>query len=88
MNARNAYMSQMVSTASPARLLVMLLERLARDVEQAAEAQEAGEHLAARPHLLIHAQEIVLELLHLAAPRPLGRRRAARGHLRLAAHRS
>ena len=32
MNARNAYVGQMVQTASPARLLVMLLERLARDV--------------------------------------------------------
>ena len=62
MNARNAYMGQMVQTASPSRLLVMLLERLSRDVEQAAQAQEAGEHLTAVPHLL-HAQEIVMELL-------------------------
>lgn len=62
MNARNAYVGQMVGTASPARLLVMLLERLALDVQRAADCQEAGDHLAAGPHL-IHAQEIVLELV-------------------------
>jgi flagellar protein FliS len=61
MNARNAYASQMVDTASPARLLIMLLERLGRDVQQAADAQEAGDFLGAG-RLLIHAQEIVLEL--------------------------
>jgi flagellar protein FliS len=60
-SARNAYMGGMVSTASPARLLVMLFERLGRDVEQAALCQEAGDFAAASP-LLIHAQEIVLEL--------------------------
>ena len=62
MNARNAYVSSSVQTASPARLLIMLLERLARDVENAATAQESGEFGAAGPHLL-HAQEIVLELM-------------------------
>ena len=63
MNAsvRDAYVGGMVNTASPARLLVMLFERLGRDVEQAALCQEAGEHVAANP-LLIHAQEIILEL--------------------------
>ncbi len=62
MNARNAYVTSSVQTASPSRLLIMLLERLVRDVAQAADAQEAGDHTAAGPHLL-HAQEIVLELL-------------------------
>ena len=62
MNARNAYVTSSVQTASPTRLLIMLFERLARDVEQAAAAQEAGEHRSATPHLL-HAQEIVLELM-------------------------
>lgn len=61
MNARNAYATQMVDTASPARLLIMLLERLARDVAQAAEAQESGDYIGAG-RLLIHAQQIVLEL--------------------------
>lgn len=62
MNARNAYVSSSVQTASPARLLIMLLERLARDVEQAAAAQEAGDFAAAAGPLM-HAQEIVLELM-------------------------
>ena len=63
MNAsvRNAYMGGMVSTASPARLLVMLFERLGTDVDRAIAAQETSDFLAASPHL-IHAQEIVLEL--------------------------
>ncbi len=60
-SARNAYMGGMVSTASPARLLVMLFERLGTDVDRAIASQEAGDFLAASPHL-IHAQEIVLEL--------------------------
>lgn len=60
-NAQNAYLAQSVATASPAKLLVMLYDRLVLDLERAAERQEASEHLAASPHLL-HAQEIVLEL--------------------------
>lgn len=60
-SARNAYVGGMVSTASPARLLVMLLERLGVDVEKAIECQQVGDFAAASPHLL-HAQEIVLEL--------------------------
>lgn len=59
--ARNAYVGATVSTASPARLLVMLFDRLGLDVQRAIECQEAGDFLAASPHLL-HAQEIVLEL--------------------------
>ncbi len=62
MNARNAYVTSSVQTASPSRLLVMLFERLARDVEQAAVAQEAGDFATASTNLL-HAQEIVLELM-------------------------
>lgn len=60
-SARNAYMGGMVSTASPARLLVMLFDRLGADVDRAIAAQEAGDFAAAGQHL-IHAQEIVLEL--------------------------
>lgn len=60
-NARAAYLDASVTTASPARLLVMLCERLVRDIRTAVEAQEAGDHAAAHPHLL-HAQDIVLEL--------------------------
>ena len=36
MNARNAYVTSSVQTASPSRLLVMLFERLARDAVPAA----------------------------------------------------
>jgi flagellar secretion chaperone FliS len=60
-SARNAYMGSMVSTASPARLLVLLYDRFVLDLQRAAELQEAGEHVAASDHLM-HAQEIVLEL--------------------------
>ncbi len=67
MNARNAYVTSSVQTASPSRLLVMLVERLARDVEQAAAAQEAGDHATASVQLM-HAQEIVIELLTSLRP--------------------
>jgi len=60
-NVRNTYVNGMVNTASPERLLLMLLDRLRRDVEWAADAQDAGQHDAASQQLL-HAQDIVLEL--------------------------
>jgi flagellar protein FliS len=60
-SARNTYMGSMVSTASPARLLVLLYDRLVLDLQRAADCQEGGQHLVASQHLM-HAQEIVLEL--------------------------
>ncbi|GAB2729280.1 flagellar export chaperone FliS [Nocardioides pakistanensis] len=60
-NPRAAYMGQMVTTANPQRLLVMLYDRLELDVQRALTAQQAVDHDAAREQLL-HAQEIVLEL--------------------------
>ena len=66
-HARNAYLGQSIATASPARLLVMLVDRLSLDVQRAEAAQEAGEHIAASGHLL-HAQEIVLELMTSLRP--------------------
>ncbi len=60
-SARAAYLGQMTSTASPARLLVMLVDRLVLDLERAIDLQEAGDHLAAS-EMLKHAQDIVLEL--------------------------
>lgn len=60
-NPRAAYMGASVSTASPARLLVMLCERLVLDVTRARNAQVAGDHAEAHRQL-VHAQEIVLEL--------------------------
>jgi len=60
-NARSAYMNASVATATPARLLVMLYDRLLLDVQRALLAQREGRHTDASSQLL-HAQEIVLEL--------------------------
>ncbi|HEY1134523.1 MAG TPA: flagellar export chaperone FliS [Nocardioides sp.] len=63
--ARNAqiaaYQTASVATASPARLLVMLYERLVADVQRALDAQQDG-RLEEAHHQLVHAQEIVIEL--------------------------
>ena len=60
-SARAAYMDASVATASPARLLVMLYERLTLDCQRALDAQRAGDHQEAHRQLL-HAQDIVMEL--------------------------
>jgi flagellar protein FliS len=60
-SSRNAYLGSMVTTASPARLLVMLYDRLVLDLQRAAEQQDALDHLAASENLM-HAQDIVMEL--------------------------
>lgn len=60
-SAQSAYRENSVATASPARLLVMLVERLVLDGERAHAAQQAGDWPSAHQHLL-HAQEIVIEL--------------------------
>ncbi len=60
-NARAAYMDASVATASPARLLVMLYERLVLDITRARDSQRSG--AVQEAHLqLMHAQDIVLEL--------------------------
>lgn len=59
--ARNAYMQNSVSTASPARLLVMLVDRLVLDVQRALDAQHVDDLPEAHRQLL-HAQDIVVEL--------------------------
>ena len=56
-----AYVQASVETASPARLLVMLYDRLVLDCRRALVAQQDGDHQAAHGHLL-HAQDIVAEL--------------------------
>ena len=56
-----AYLQASVETASPARLLIMLYDRLALDCQRAITAQESGDHAAAHEQLL-HAQAIVAEL--------------------------
>jgi flagellar protein FliS len=60
-NARNAYLDNAVSTASPARLLVMLVDRLVLDVQRGLDAQRAGQIQEAH-NQLVHAQEILVHL--------------------------
>jgi flagellar protein FliS len=54
-------MGDAVTTASPQRLLVMLYDRLALDLERAQAAFAAGDRTEANLQLQ-HAQDIVLEL--------------------------
>lgn len=61
LTAHAAYQSNAVTTASPARLLVMLVERLVLDVERGLGAQQQSDWESAHRHL-VHAQDIVLEL--------------------------
>ena len=60
-SARQRYAANAVTTASPARLLVMLYERLLRDLALAEQALEVRDHAKANDQLQ-HAQQIVLEL--------------------------
>lgn len=59
--ARSRYSSDNLSTASPARLLVMLYDRLVRDLVTAEQATRAGQFTVTTTEL-VHAQAIVLEL--------------------------
>lgn len=58
---RDRYVTDAVSTASPARLLVMLVDRLALDCERAVFGLSSGDSAFADENLR-HAQEIVIEL--------------------------
>ena len=58
---RARYLADSVNTASPARLLVMLYERLVLDLSQAEVAMRDGRREEGGEKLM-HAQEIVLEL--------------------------
>jgi len=62
--ARSRYARDSVTTASPARLLVMLYDRLVRDLVTAerALAEPGGAPAGDARDALLHAQEIVLEL--------------------------
>lgn len=60
-NARATYMDASIATASPARLLVMLYERLVLDVQRGLDAQQRGD-LQETHRQLTHAQDIVMEL--------------------------
>ncbi|MBO1751253.1 flagellar export chaperone FliS [Actinotalea sp. BY-33] len=58
---RTRYVDDTVATASPAKLLTMLYDRLVLDLQRAEAAQREGDKVAAGPHLT-HAQDIVSEL--------------------------
>jgi flagellar protein FliS len=59
---RARYLADSIATASPARLLVMLYDKLVLDVTQGEEAIRAGDRHFASGRLM-HAQEIIGELL-------------------------
>jgi flagellar protein FliS len=58
---RARYLADTVATATPARRIVLLYDRLWLDLQRAQAGADAGD-LAARDHLQ-HAQQIVAELL-------------------------
>jgi flagellar secretion chaperone FliS len=58
---RERYLADSVTTASPARLLVMLYDRLVLDVTRAEDALRTGDRESAAKQLM-HAQDIVIEL--------------------------
>lgn len=59
--AKQQYLEQQVASASPARLVTMLYDRLLVDIDRAGGSQDAADWAAAGSHL-IHAQQIVAEL--------------------------
>lgn len=59
---RARFVDDSIATASPARLLTMLYDRLVLDLVRAETAQLAKDRATANTQLL-HAQEIVLELM-------------------------
>ena len=61
-DARSRYVAAAVQTASPARLLTMLVDRLVLDVERGAQALAEDRRVDATGHLA-HAQDIVAELM-------------------------
>jgi flagellar protein FliS len=58
---RERYLADTISTASPAKLLVMLYDRLVLDLSRAEDALAGGDRTAASTQLM-HAQDILLEL--------------------------
>ncbi|MEV6849969.1 flagellar export chaperone FliS [Actinoplanes sp. NPDC051411] len=58
---RDRYLRDSINTASPAKLLIMLYDRLIVDLAQGEEALRAGDRERANDRLT-HAQDIVLEL--------------------------
>ena len=64
---RERYTADAVMSASPARLLTMLYDRLLLDLGRAEAAHETGSWAEASTHLL-HAQDIVTELTSSLKP--------------------
>ncbi|HWS38527.1 MAG TPA: flagellar export chaperone FliS [Actinoplanes sp.] len=60
-NLRDRYLQDSISTASPAKLLIMLYDRLILDLMQGEEAIRSADRETANDKIT-HAQEIVLEL--------------------------
>ena len=58
---RDRYLQDSINTASPAKLLLMLYDRLVVDLIHGEEAVRAGDRARANDKLT-HAQEIVMEL--------------------------
>lgn len=58
---RTAYLQSAVETASPVRLLMMLVDRLELDVQRGLAAQQGADFESAHGHL-VHAQDILIEL--------------------------
>jgi flagellar protein FliS len=58
---RDRYLSDSINTASPAKLLIMLYDRLILDLAKGEEALRSGERELANDRIT-HAQEILLEL--------------------------
>jgi flagellar protein FliS len=58
---RNRYLQDSIATASPAKLLVMLYDRLVLDLVQGEEALRGNDRDTASERIN-HAQEIILEL--------------------------
>jgi flagellar protein FliS len=58
---RERYLADTIATAPPAKLLVMLYDRLVLDLSRGEEALRESDRVTASTHL-IHAQDIVLEL--------------------------
>lgn len=58
---RDRYLADSITTASPAKLLLMLYDRLVLDLRRGEESLVGGERPEANKQLL-HAQDIVMEL--------------------------
>lgn len=58
---RERYLADSISTASPAKLLMMLFDRLILDLARGEQALTAGNRSEGNTHLL-HAQDIITEL--------------------------